>query len=769
MQWLGERVVANARAIVIVVAALTVGAIYKTTQIRIAFSTRELFAYKGNQDLLVLNRYLEEFGDDGGFVAAVIEHPNIFSSSVLRYVKDLSRELEMKPVFRQVRSLSTTVIPRGQGDLVHTGPLFDRVPDDPRELADLRRVAIKSRLLVPRLLSADGRYTVVAAEMRTPSCVASIEEQDEAATIVRATVARLKAPAGAVVLVGGPPVIESEIRRVLIRDQLVFAAAGLVLMVVVLWVAFGNLHGVLLPLSSTLVYLGWTGGLMVLLGEPINLISNTLPIILLTYGLLDTLFLLSAFYDSCDEGRPRQEAARLALSRMGWPCLLCSVTTAVGFASYVFATVPLFRSFGLCAAAGVLFALFANLIWLPALLSLVPQPRAKYRRRPATRAVERLAAVVWRVVQRRPRTIAVALVIAVAGCIGIFAKWSRVDIYYLKELPSNTEGMKVNRLISEKLSGVTRTAVTITGRPGSMSEPATLRALDELNQWAKRQTALVRSSLSLADVVAAMHQAFNGGKAEYASIPSSRALINQYLSLLDPDTRSSFVRDDFSRTHIRILATDVGSRDWEKFYVQLEAEAHRLLGSFTVELTGIAKTTYRAQELTVREMIVGFILAFVIIDLLLVLAFRSIRVGLIAILPNLFPTVACMALLAGTGISLRVGTALFLSVSVGLVFDNTIQLLAATKRAVAAGASMDDSIQRAYHAVAPPLIFAAALIACGFGIFALSQMEILRAFGMLCVGAVLIGAVSDVFGTMALLHWAGRTMFRGPGPARGDR
>jgi predicted RND superfamily exporter protein len=763
VEWLATKITRNAWAVVIAVGIVTAGAAYKASHIRFAFSLRELFEYKGNKDVPLLNSYLAEFGDDGGFVGVIIEHDNIFSPPVLRYIKEISHAIEAEPIFWRAKSLSLVQVPRASGEDVVTGRLFEQVPEDPRELAAIRKVALESQLIVPRLLSPDGKYTVVAAEMKTPSCVASIEEQDKAVAIVQGLVKKLKSPEGARVLVGGPPVIEAEIRRILVSDQLLFAGVACGLMLVVLWLAFGNLHGVLLPFSNAIIYMVWTVGLMAIGGERINIITNTLPTVLLTYGLLDALFMVSAFYDLIDEGHPPKEASRLAVMRVGWPCFLCSATTALGFASFYTCTVPLFKFFGLYAAAGILFALFANLVWLPALLAAVPPPRRGYRKRKVLEGVGRLAAIINGLVKRHRWAIAATLVVAVLGCIGIYLKWSRIDVYYLKELPANTESMKVNRLLSEKLSGVIRTAVTINGKPDSMLEPAAVRAIDELDRWAEKHSSLVRSSLSIADVVRAMHQAFNGGDPRYYDIPKTKSLISQYLSLLDPDNRSDFLRTDFSGTHLRILSADVGSHDWRKFYVELRKEAERLLGKFAaIDFTGYAKTSYTAQELAVREMVAGFLIAFFIIDLLIMIGFRSVRLGLIAILPNLLPTVACMAILAIGGITLRVGTALFLSVSVGMVFDNTIQLIAAVRRARAAGADVEEAYQQAYHAVAPPAIFSAALIACGFGIFVLSDFEILKAFGMLCVGVILFGLLADLFGTVSLLRIFARPCFPAP-------
>ena len=464
----------------------------------------------------------------------------------------------------------------------------------------------------------------------------------------------------------------------------------------------------------------------------------------------------------------RQRARPSPIS--AWPCLITSATTALGFGAFAITNLPLMQDYGVFLGVGVLFAYLASVAWLPALLCVVPAPRQGYSERRLVRKVS--AFLGWIPFRRRGfrLTTLVGSLVLLGLCTAVAATQNRMDVLYTRELPPHVESMRTNTILSKELSGVMRTAVVIDAPPGQIKEPEVIRAIDRIDRWAEGH-GFVRSSLSLADIIREMNQAFNGGDAKHHTIPRSRALIAQYLAMMDPDTRSDFVRDDYSRTHVRILSEDFGSQVGNPFHAGLERVAREALKGtkVTYTLTGYAPVAYAGLETLIKQMLWSFGIAFVTIAVLVLVAFRSVRAGLLACVPNLLPTAVCLAILPFLGIALRTGTVLFLSVSVGIIYDNTIHLLARVKELRGEGAGAEEAVQGALASVGPPAIYSALLIAFGFGIFILSKFEVLMVFGVCCVGVVLVGLAADLLLTPSLLIAAGRQVFaRGPTIERRD-
>jgi predicted RND superfamily exporter protein len=289
-----------------------------------------------------------------------------------------------------------------------------------------------------------------------------------------------------------------------------------------------------------------------------------------------------------------------------------------------------------------------------------------------------------------------------------------------------------------------------------MKDPKVLKALDQLDTWAERQ-AIVKTSLSPSDLIRDMHRAFNGGGAEFDKVPDDRGLISQYLALLDPTTRSDFVTDDYAKTHLRIMTLDAGSLPWRKqLFEPLEKKAKELLPGYGIVITGYQRASAEGDLVLVKQMVLGFFIAFAVIAILLGLAFRSVRLGLLSVLPNLLPTALAMAVVVAMGTSLRVGTVLFLSVAVGITFDNTIHLFAAMREARARGLTHEEAMRETLTTIGPPIVYTSLLITAGLGIFMLSSFMILVVLGMTSALVVLIAAGSDLLLTTAIIQWAER-------------
>ncbi|MGZ6142381.1 MAG: MMPL family transporter, partial [Myxococcales bacterium] len=238
-------------------------------------------------------------------------------------------------------------------------------------------------------------------------------------------------------------------------------------------------------------------------------------------------------------------------------------------------------------------------------------------------------------------------------------------------------------------------------------------------------------------------------------IPQSKTLIAQYLALLDPADRADFVDQEASRSHIRILSEDGGSAVWRGLQAQLQAAIDKEFPPLGVHasITGFTGAMVPVIDRLVVEMIIGFFVGFGVIVLVTALIFRSLRIAAISVVPNLIPALACFMVLSGLGITLRVGTVLFLSVSIGGLFNTTIHLAARVRQRLAEGETDPDAvIGHALRKVGPPALFTAVILSLGFSVFVLSRFPDLRVFGILSMTVLLAGFVSDIVVTTVLLR-----------------
>jgi predicted RND superfamily exporter protein len=734
----------------VVVAAILLAsfglAVWTARTVRIRFVYRDFYDYPGNPHIPLFNKYTQDFGDPAGYVVILIEAKEVFAADVIDYIDHVTRKLEPERTFSRVRSLTNAKAIFAENESVVSGPLFTALPATPEALARARRIALGSSLLLRRLISEDATTTAVLAEMRTPAANATVDEQKAAIEIAEQAAAAFPVPPGVRTWISGAPVVEVETTHALLRDQMVFTPLAIFIICAMLWVTFRSIQGIVLPMVAVLVAVGWTAGIFALYGRPVDIIGSVAPATLLVYGVVDPIFVYTRFLKKIELGQSREDAITSAFSELALPCFLTSLTTALGFAAFATSKLPSIANFGRTVAIGVSLAWVTTVTVLPLAISIMPTPSARLDNLRTAVWLDRQLGRLWGFLGRHVRAVlAVAAAVATIGLLLNLHPY--ISTAYVGNLPRG-EILDTVRILEKKLSGVTRTVIYFEGEPGSMKRPDVLRAIQRIDAFAEKQP-LVGSSISLADLVGEENVAFHFGDASQRVIPKSQALVSQLLTLNDPQDLSDFVDADYSHTHIPLLHEDRGTYSWHQMVAAIEGEIAReplfKEQGIRVSLTGYAYAAYMVLDDIVIEILVGFITAFAIIVVLELLLFRSLRLALISVVPNLIPVLASFTVLRFFHLPLGIDSSLFLSISIGGLFNTTIHFAARCQQRLREGSfTPDEVIDHTIRTVGPPALFTAAVLSFGFSVFLFSNFGGLRTLGWLSMLTLTAGFFSDM-------------------------
>ena len=728
-------------------------AMFSARTIRLRFQFRDFFDYPANPNLALFKEDNEEFGDPAGYVIAMIEADDVFQRDVLEYVHQLTAALEPDPIFSRIRSLSSVHAIRGKGDDVTSGPLMTEIPATPAAMAELKQFVLASPLFVRRLISADGKTTAVLAQMRTPAQFSSVSEQKAAVASVEKVLAAHPAPPGVHVRITGAPVIEVGVTDSIIKDQLVLMPAVMSVLLLMLFLVFRSSHGIILCMAAVNAATIGTAGIFALMGRPVDLIGSIIPTTILVYGVVDPIFVLTRVLNKLEAGKAKVDAIVESFTELGLPCFLTSLTTALGFAAFVTARAPTVRYYGITVAIGVLLAWVTTMTVLPLLLSVFPAPKRRFGSLASTRFIDGKLASLWGFLKGRLGFAVVATcVVLVIG--GFAARKQHINNVYVEDLPHGQAQADV-RVLESRLSGVVRLTVHLDGPRDAMKQPAVLKAIEMIDTTMEHHP-LVTTSSSLADLVGEANQAFNAGDPSMHVVPASKALVAQYLALVDPADRADFVTDDYAKSHIALLLLDTGSEDARAVGRYLQGVIARsgieALG-VKASLTGNAVVNYSELDSVVEELLYGFVTAFLIIVALQWLMFRSLRIALISIIPNLIPMIACFVTLRLLNFPLKIDSGLVLCISIGGLFNTTIHFAARVRQRVAAGDREPDGvILHAMRATGPASLFSAVTLSGGFAVLLLSSFPGLRALGLLSMVTLLVGFFADMIVTAVLMR-----------------
>ncbi|MEN8182726.1 MAG: efflux RND transporter permease subunit, partial [Myxococcota bacterium] len=657
-------------AMVVILTAISIRGLVDPSgevRLRVDPSMESLLPVEGDErELYEYSRKL--FGTDESIVVA-LGAEDVFEPDVLRTVVRLTDRLAEIEGVQGVLSLSTAQTLRSLGDDLMVVSLLEEVPEDRESLEGLRREVLDNPLFAGTLVARDGEATALLVSLERMSDRELLSLGVDAKIVA---VAQAEAP-GLEVWVAGAPHQKAFTSNQLSSEISWMLPTILGLVGVVLAVSIRTIRGVLLPLAAIVCALIWTLGTLSWLGQQLNLVTISIPALILTVGFTYALHVVVEYYAEnreVPEGEPREEVVRRTLDAVAVPVVVTGITTAAGFLSLTLNPIPAVREFGMFALLGVGFTMLSALTLVPAALALLPRSRS---RAPAQGEglFERSADALARLAVDRRRTVIVCSLL-VLGVAMVGMTQIRVAIKF----PGNMDPEHPVRVhweeINERLGGANQLRLIFeTDLPGAILEPTLLMALRELQEWLEVQPD-VGETASIVDYLMMCNRAFNGGDPEYFRVPATRRLASQLLLFCGSQESRRLIDNPRQTTSVLVNATVGDSDRLTDLSARIEQRMTQLPSSLTGAVTGNAALLLKVQDEVSRGQLLSLSAAFVLIYLVLVVMFMDFRVGLIALLPNALPIAIYFGALGFTGVTLNPSTSLVGSLALGIAVDDTI-------------------------------------------------------------------------------------------------
>jgi hypothetical protein len=682
-----------------------------------------------------LERLTREFGREENDLVVLFESDDVMRPAGLRRLDRLHHDLEGTAGVTSVYSLVS--LPR-------LAALLRRrdVPDARLEQAALE--AGGQELVLGRLLSQDRRLALLVARLgERPRTLEELEP-------VLARIDRVAARYGATVT--GIPALRRAAVRAIQRDQVYFSISAAVLATAMMLLIFRHALVPLLIGVGPALGVIWTLGAMGWAGEKLNILNALVPQFIAAIGFADAVHLVSHVRRRLGEGSALAAAAHSAVEELGPACWLTSLTTAVGFGSLVLARGELIRRFGLACAAGTLLCFVAVLIVVPLICSTpLGRAAAPVRSRQAGSRSSRWLECFSAPALARPGAVALAAVAALVALLVLSADL-RPDYRYTENLPDTSPATGAIARREAAFGGSVPVLVRVGWSPElGLDAPAVQATLRRVRQILSDEP-LVTGVTSIADFVAAA-----GGDPEAPQ---------ELLARLPPDLTGRFVAADGRATLVAGLLPDLGSAELQPLLERLSARLGQAgAPGVPVELGGLTALAASSSVLMIGDLARSLGSAALVIFAALMLALRSVRLGLVSLVPNLLPLCGVTALLARSGLHLQYVSVAVLTIGLGLAVDDTIHLLVAFRRSSRDRPALA-AVREALRGVGAALCTTTGLLICGLVTLGWSAVPTIRLFGLLLCGLLALALVADLLALPALLLWAERWNERmSPAPA----
>lgn len=727
---------------------------YQTKNLSADFTPQDLFTtYEDEQR--VAEDFKEVFGNTENVLLLLVQAENVLAPDVVEYVHQLSTHLEQAEFADRVESITLTSFVRAsQPGVLDVSPIISGNTVEPEEVRALEDAIEASALVEGTLISKSRRLTAVAVFLTTD--VIRVEAVGEAIDEVDAYLATVDLPSGATVMKAGLPHIRVDVTDRFVEDQTRLVPMAMFFSFLVMLVAFRWLPGVVFPgiavLGSALLIVGS----MALVGEPLNIINQIVPILVIIIGMSDAIHLVSRFREEKIAGGGSPEAAQRTLRHMAIACFLTSFTTAVGFASLAVSKTDILKRFGITAAVGVVFAYGVTVFLLPPLLSWTkPKLRPGEKDENGELVDRTIVRIVKRVLAHPKQVTLWSSLLLLAGV--VLASQVTIDSRLLETFEEDDPVWTTTVLAQQELDGVLPIELSFTSDvEGRFDDPDVVNAMRDLDAWIATLPGVL-STTSYPDFLGEVRVAYQGDESVRDAPLTSIQQVAQLASLLEgarPNPLAPYVTLDRRRARLNIQVSDIGANATIVLGNQITSRIEELFGSYDdvhVDITGDAWVGSAGLRSLIRDMIVSLSTAFIIIFFFIALLFRSVRLGLLSIPPNVIPLVLTMAFMTVVGIELNTTTVVIFSVSLGLAVDDTIHMLARFSEGIRAGASRDEAIMMACLGAGKAILVTSLVLGGGMLILLMSSFIPIQLFGTLIGVTVLSCVVGDLLLLPALL------------------
>ena len=717
-------------------------------------SDYRVFFSADNPQLLAFDEMEQTYTkDDNVLIVLTPADGNVFSRDTLAVVEKYTRQAWQIPYSIRVDSITDFQYTEAQEDDLTVRDLVSGAEDlSDAALAKVRDIAINEPLLRHRLISPEGDVTAINVTIQLPG-VDETKEVPEVVNFVRAMADDIRANYPDIsVHLTGLTFMNNAFSETAQLDASTLIPVSFAVMIVCLGLLLRGFAGTVVTLLVIVFSILAAMGISGYLGMPLTPSSAPIPIIILTVAIANSVHILVTFYFEMRHGRTRFEAMRESLRINLQPVFLTSFTTTIGFLTMNFSEVPPFQYMGNTVAIGVVASFILSVTLLPALMVVLP-----VRVKPVSSDQFDFMARLGDFVVNHYKALLVGMTIVVV-VLASFVPRNELNDEFVKYFDDRIEFRTDTDYTTAHLTGLYTISYSLfSGETGGISEPGFLRDVDAFAEWARSQPEVLYVS-TVTDIFKRLNKNMHGDDEAYYTLPDNRELAAQYLLLYEMSLPygldlNNQINVDKSSTRLMLVMHSLSTKQM----LDIERRASEWLAANAPHIVAAhaASPNLMFAHISSRNivsMLTGTTLALVLISALLVVALRSVKIGLVSMVPNLVPAAmgfGLWGLLVGeVGLALSIVTGMTL----GIVVDDTVHFLSKYLRARREQqATAPEAVRYAFNNVGRALLYTSIILVAGFAILATSAFKLNSGMGMLSALIVTLALIADFLLLPALL------------------
>ena len=557
--------------------------------------------------------------------------------------------------------------------------------------------------------------------------------------------------------VSGMPYIRTWNSKIVIDEIGLFVLGALLVTSIIFFFFFRSFRATFISMLVVIIGVMWAFGILGLLKYEITILTALIPPLIIVIGIPNCIFLINKYQQEVKKHGNQALSLQRVISKIGNATLMTNVTTASGFATFIILDSDLLKEFGIVASINILSIFMLSLLIIPILYSFMPLPKNKHLKHLNKKWVDMFVNWMERIVRNNRIaiyiTFLVVLILSIIGIYQIEITGSRIE-----DLPKSSNFVKDVRFFEEEFDGIMPVEVVVdTKQKNGILKPSTLRRMDQLAQEIN-ETPELSKSVSIVNLVKYSKQAFYNGIPKYYQLPTSQE--NTFImdvakkSADNGNLLESFVDTVGQTARMTTFIRDVKTDRMEEIEQDLIKSISKIFPSerYNVFITGKALLFLKGTKYLVKNLLLSLTLAIILISLFMAYLFRSFRMILISLVPNLLPLLITAGLMGYLGVPIKPSTILVFSIAFGISVDDTIHFLAKYRQELIANKwQINKSVYGALRETGVSMFYTSIVLFFGFSVFTISSFGGTKALGGLVSATLLFAMLSNLILLPSLL------------------
>ncbi|MFL0813537.1 efflux RND transporter permease subunit [Vibrio parahaemolyticus] len=705
----------------------------------------DIFFDGTNKQLLAFDEIQTTFAKTDNLAIVIApEDGDIFTPQTLSLIQKITVDAWQVPYSSRVDSIANYQHTEAfDDDLLVEDLLYSEYELTPERISKVKSIALSEPVLKSALVSEKGDVTVVNVTVQLPE-MDKTAEVEEVVSSINAMIDRYQRAypdvtfhkAGIIAMNHAFMAAAQDDSSTLVPTMLVVILVFLTIMLRSILSVIATLIVIIGSVMATMGISGWAG--MFLSTATVNV-----PTLIMTLAVADCVHVIATMRQSMKNGFTKAQSIERSIALNFVPILITSVTTAIGFLMMNMSDSPVLRDFGNLSALGVMVACFLSVTLLPALLKLLPIHVKMETSQDQKHVMDRLGDFV--VSQRRALLpLSVAVIVVCASLIPL----NKVNDESVEYFGQRNEFRQAADFMEERISGMTNISIAIkTNESQGIAAPDFLNTIGEFSSWLRDQPETDHVA-TLADVYKRLNKNMHGDDEAYYSLPQARELAAQYLLLYEMSLPygldlNNQINVDKSSIKMVLTVANLGSVE----LVDLENRIYQWFAEHAPHYQVVASSPSlmfaHIGETNMASMLSTLPITLVLISALLIFALRSVRLGLISLMPNIAPAVIGFGLWALISGEINLGLSVVVTLTLGIVVDDAVHFLSKYQRARREGQTAEQAVRYAFHTVGRALWITTVVLVAGFSVLAMSSFRLNADMGQLSAIVIFIALVVD--------------------------